>query len=32
MEKVMHPILFSGPERAGERITIEAEHVQRALA
>ncbi|HEX3580771.1 MAG TPA: ATP-dependent Clp protease ATP-binding subunit ClpX, partial [Thermoanaerobaculia bacterium] len=32
MEKVMHPILFSGPERAGERITIEAEHVQRALS
>jgi ATP-dependent protease HslVU (ClpYQ) ATPase subunit len=25
MEKVMHPILFSGPECAGERITIEAD-------
>ncbi|HEY2091497.1 MAG TPA: ATP-dependent Clp protease ATP-binding subunit ClpX [Thermoanaerobaculia bacterium] len=32
MEKVMHPILFSGPERAGERITIEADQVRRALA
>jgi len=32
LEKVMHPILFSGPERAGERVTVEAEHVQRALA
>jgi ATP-dependent Clp protease ATP-binding subunit ClpX len=31
LEKVMHPILFSGPERAGERITIEAEQVRRAL-
>jgi len=29
LEKVMHPILFSGPERAGERITIEAEHVRK---
>ena len=32
LEKVLHPILFVGPERAGERIVIEPEDVQRALA
>jgi ATP-dependent Clp protease ATP-binding subunit ClpX len=32
LEKVLHPILFIGPERAGERITIEPADVQRALA
>src|SRR6266567_4665036 len=32
LEKVLHPILFVGPERAGERITIEPDHVRRAVA
>src|SRR5260221_658039 len=32
LEKVLHPILFVGPERAGERIVIESEHVRRYLA
>ncbi len=32
MEKVMHPILFLGPERAGERIIVEAGDVLRAVA
>jgi ATP-dependent Clp protease ATP-binding subunit ClpX len=32
MEKVMHPILFVGPERAGERIVVEAADVRRAVA
>ncbi len=31
MEKVMHPILFLGPERAGERIVVEAGDVRRAV-
>jgi ATP-dependent Clp protease ATP-binding subunit ClpX len=31
LEKVLHPILFVGPERAGERIVVEAEDVRRAL-
>ncbi len=31
IEKVLHPILFVAPERAGERITIEADQVRRAL-
>lgn len=31
LEKVLHPILFLGPERAGERITIEADQVTSAL-
>jgi ATP-dependent Clp protease ATP-binding subunit ClpX len=32
IEKVMHPVLFSGPERAGERITIEVTDVRRVVA
>jgi ATP-dependent Clp protease ATP-binding subunit ClpX len=32
LEKVLHPVLFVGPERAGERIVIEPEDVRRALA
>jgi hypothetical protein len=28
----MHPILFLGPERAGERIVVEPEDVKRATA
>ncbi len=32
LEKVMHPILFAGPERAGERVVIEAGDVRRAVA
>jgi ATP-dependent Clp protease ATP-binding subunit ClpX len=32
LEKVLHPILFVGPERAGERITIEPDDVRRAIA
>ena len=32
LEKVLHPILFVGPERAGERIVIEPEDVRRAVA
>jgi ATP-dependent Clp protease ATP-binding subunit ClpX len=31
LEKVLHPILFQGPERAGERITLQAEDVTAAL-
>ena len=31
LEKVLHPILFVGPERAGERIVVEPEDVRRAL-
>jgi ATP-dependent Clp protease ATP-binding subunit ClpX len=31
IENVMHPVLFSGPERAGERITIEAADVRRVV-
>jgi hypothetical protein len=29
---VLHPILFVGPERAGERISIEPDDVRRAIA
>jgi ATP-dependent Clp protease ATP-binding subunit ClpX len=32
LEKVLHPILFVGPERAGERIVVEASDVNRAVA
>ncbi|MEO8218531.1 MAG: ATP-dependent Clp protease ATP-binding subunit ClpX, partial [Acidobacteriota bacterium] len=32
LEKVLHPILFTGPERAGERVTIEPADVRAALA
>jgi ATP-dependent Clp protease ATP-binding subunit ClpX len=31
LEKVLHPILFVGPERAGERITVEPDDVRRVL-
>ena len=31
VEKVMHPILFVGPERAGERILIGPDDVRRAM-
>jgi len=30
VEKVLHPVLFAGPERAGERVLIEANDVRRA--
>ena len=30
VEKVLHPVLFAGPERAGERVVIEANDVRRA--
>src|SRR5207244_1186688 len=32
LEKVLHPILFVGPERAGERIVVEPDDVRRAVA
>jgi ATP-dependent Clp protease ATP-binding subunit ClpX len=32
LEKVLHPILFVGPERAGERIVIEAADVGRVMS
>jgi ATP-dependent Clp protease ATP-binding subunit ClpX len=32
LEKVMHPILFAGPERAGERVVVEAGDVRSAVA
>ncbi len=32
IEKVLHPILFVGPERAGERIVVEPSDVHSALA
>lgn len=32
LEKVLHPILFVGPERAGERIVVEADDVRRITA
>ena len=32
LEKVLHPILFVAPERAGERITIEPADVRRAMS
>jgi len=31
LEKVLHPILFVGPERAGDRIVVEPRDVQRAV-
>jgi ATP-dependent Clp protease ATP-binding subunit ClpX len=31
LERVLHPILFLGPERAGERIVVEVEDVRRAV-
>ena len=31
LEKVLHPVLFLGPERAGEQIVIEPEDVRKAL-
>jgi ATP-dependent Clp protease ATP-binding subunit ClpX len=31
VEKVLHPVLFQGPERAGERIVIDAPDVARAF-
>ncbi|HEY0143688.1 MAG TPA: ATP-dependent Clp protease ATP-binding subunit ClpX [Thermoanaerobaculia bacterium] len=31
VEKVLHPILFLGPERAGERITVDVDDVKRAV-
>ena len=30
VEKVLHPVLFAGPERAGERVLIEVDDVRRA--
>ncbi len=32
LETVLHPILFQGPERAGERIVVEPEQVRTILA
>ena len=32
LEKVLHPILFVGPERAGERIVVDVDHVRRVVA
>jgi len=32
LEKVLHPVLFAGPERAGERVVIEPEDVRKAIA
>jgi ATP-dependent Clp protease ATP-binding subunit ClpX len=32
LEKVLHPVLFVGPERAGERIVIQPEDVRRVMA
>ncbi|HEV2718991.1 MAG TPA: ATP-dependent Clp protease ATP-binding subunit ClpX [Thermoanaerobaculia bacterium] len=32
VEKVLHPILFVGPERAGERIVVERDDVRKAIA
>jgi len=32
LEKVLHPILFVGPERAGERIVVEPGDVRKAVA
>jgi ATP-dependent Clp protease ATP-binding subunit ClpX len=31
LEKVLHPVLFLGPERAGERVVIDEDNVRRAL-
>jgi ATP-dependent Clp protease ATP-binding subunit ClpX len=32
LEKVLHPVLFTGPERAGDRVVIEPEDVRRVIA
>ncbi|MGZ5443383.1 MAG: hypothetical protein ACXW5U_16575 [Thermoanaerobaculia bacterium] len=32
LEKVLHPILFVGPERAGERIVVGPEDVHRVVS
>jgi ATP-dependent Clp protease ATP-binding subunit ClpX len=32
LEKVLHPILFVGPERAGERIVVEPDDVRRVVS
>ena len=32
LEKVLHPVLFTGPERAGDRVIIEPEDVRRVIA
>jgi ATP-dependent Clp protease ATP-binding subunit ClpX len=32
IEKVLHPILFVGPERAGERIVVGPDEVRRVTA
>ncbi|HUP66398.1 MAG TPA: ATP-dependent Clp protease ATP-binding subunit ClpX [Thermoanaerobaculia bacterium] len=32
LERVLHPVLFQGPERAGERILIQRSDVERAVA
>jgi ATP-dependent protease Clp ATPase subunit len=32
LEKVLHPVLFVAPERAGERIVIDADDVRRVTA
>ena len=31
LEKVLHPVLFLGPERAGEQMVVDGEGVRRAL-
>jgi ATP-dependent Clp protease ATP-binding subunit ClpX len=32
LERVLHPVLFLGPERAGERVVVDGAGVRRALA
>ena len=32
LERVLHPILFQGPERAGERIVVQGADVEKAIA
>jgi len=32
LEKVLHPVLFTGSERAGDRVVIEPEAVRRVIA
>jgi ATP-dependent Clp protease ATP-binding subunit ClpX len=32
LEKVLHPVLFTGPERAGDRVVIDADDVHRVIA
>jgi hypothetical protein len=32
LEKVLHPVLFTGPKRAGDRVVIEPEDVRRVIA